>query len=630
MDINETDPGHNGLVEPVIGEPMDGAGGLAEALRAEEAARLVDGVATVATNGANGDGETGMRPGLEHTIAMLGQAETGEADRSKEVFALRRSPNNYYEIEVTSDITLEDYRKNTSPELWNLMLDETEALVGKNLVIFSSTFEGGGVAMQEPPLINFLRQRGVNVRWLVSEPDAAAFLVTKKMHNLQQDMLEPDVQWTEEDSAAHAAYGQKNIQGMLTGKPLTPEEEAEGITYQPVEGLDEADVYWFEDPQLIGGMRDLMALNPEAEYVYRNHIQTDRDLMAQEDSPQNRIYRHIHETCGVDLVDTYVTHPVEQFVPHRSPDAEYREAYMPPVSDDFEDLIRDLTPAEIQEKQFWINAQIARQNRERQDHNAALYGEEFRHIDDQPPINWSQDQMVEFSRYDLAKFKECQMMLAVKIVDKSRAAGIPDEKILRSVIAGNGATDDTDREKVLNITLVDRRDKYGAYADFITVIGLAHDYTAVNALFRSAKYSSNFSKKEGFEHRRAESMMKGVPSFSSNRGGLPIQGRDGEGGGHVIDLDNLDAELDRIADEIVADQLDPERYAARTQATRDWARTFIKPELTTVANVTREARIASGRGDRTWQVQELAVARQRRIERRMQIGSSALVGAQAA
>ncbi len=604
---------------------------LTDVLEAEEAARLlVDGVANVATNGANGDSKDGVRAGLEHTIAMLGQAETGEADRTKEVFALRRSPDNYYEIEVTSDITLEDYRKNTSPELWNLMLDETEALVGKNLVIFSSTFEGGGVAMQEPPLINFLRQRGVHVRWLVSEPDTAAFLVTKKMHNLQQDMLEPDVQWNEEDSTAHVAYGKKNINGMLNGKPLTPEEEAEGVTYQPVESLAEADVYWFEDPQLIGGMRDLMGLNPEAEYVYRNHIQTDRDLMAAEDSPQNRIYRHIHETCGVNLVDTYVAHPVEQFVPYRSPDAEYQEAYMPPVSDDHEDLIRDLTPAEIQEKQFWINAQIARQNRERQEHNATLYGEEFRHADDQAPINWEQAQMVEFSRYDLAKFKECQMMLAVKVVDKSRAAGIPDEKILRSVIAGNGATDDLDREFVLNMTLEDRRKKYGQYADFITVIGLAHDYTAVNALFRSAKYSSNFSKKEGFEHRRAESMMKGVPSFSSNRGGLPLQGQDGEGGGHVIDLDNLDAELDRIADEIVADQLDPARYAARTQATRDWARTFIKPELTTVANATREARIASGRGNRTWHVQELAEARQRRIERRVQIGSAALVGAQAA
>jgi Trehalose synthase, N-terminal domain len=605
--------------------------GLAEALDGEEqrrrAAELVGGVAAVATDGST-EGDT--RGQLERTIELLSRAEAGEADRSKEVFAIKRSPDNYFEILVDSDVTLEQYRERTSAELWDLMLEETEPLVGKNLYIFSSTYEGGGVAMQEPPLINFLQRRGVNVHWLVSEPDGPAFLVTKKMHNLQQDMLDPEVQWTEEDSGVHAAYGQKNIRGMLHGKQLTDEEVAAGKSYGPVEGLAEADVYWFEDPQLIGGMPDLMALNPNATYVYRNHIQTDRDLMAREGSPQQRIYQHIHQTCGVDLVDTYVSHPVAQFVPERSADAQYKEAYMPPVSDEHEDLIRELKPAEIQEKQNWINAQIAQQNFERQDLNASLYGEAARHIDDQAPIDWSRSLDVEFSRYDWAKFKECHMMLAKKVVDRCRELNIPDHLIPHFVIAGNGATDDLDREIVLNHTLNERRTRYADYADFITVVGLAHDYTAVNALFRSAKYSANWSKKEGFEHRRAESMMKGVPSDSSGSGGLPLQGRDGEGGGLVIDLANLDAELDRVAEEKVLDILHPDRYERRVQATRQWARTFIQPELTTVANVIREAVIANGKGDREWNVRSLAEARRRRIERRLQIGAAMMAGSQAA
>lgn len=631
MSIIENDPTLAGGIpvdpELVTAEPT----ALELAVEAEVISRAVvaEGLAGVATEGGDGD-EPGLRSRLEHTIAAIGQAESGEADRSKEVFALKRSERNFYEIEVTSDITLEDYKRRTTPELWALMEQETEPLVGKSLVIFSSTYEGGGVAMQEPPLINFLRQRGVNVRWLVSEADKAAFMVTKKMHNLQQDMLDPDVQWTEEDSAAHIAYGKKNIQGMLHGKPLTEEEIAEGKDYAPVEDLANADIYWFEDPQLIGGMRDLMGLNPEAEYVYRNHIQTDKDLMAQEDSPQNRIYKHIHQTCGVDLVDTYVSHPVEQFVPNRSADAQYKEAYMPPVSDEFEDLIRDLTPAEIQEKQFWINAQIEKQNRHRQEVNALKYGEEYRHIDDQKLIDWTRSLDVEFSRYDWAKFKECHMMVAKRVVDRCRELEIPDHLIPRFVIAGNGATDDIDRGIVLPFMLDKKREEFADYADYITVVGLDHDYTAVNALFRSAKYSANWSKKEGFEHRRAESMMKGVPSDSSNRGGLPLQGRDGEGGGLVIDLENLEAEIDRVAEEKVMDILHPDRYEARVEATKAWARDFIRPELTTVANVIREARIANGSGDKTWHVRSLAEARRRRIERRAQIGSAALVGAQQA
>ncbi|HEX9153378.1 MAG TPA: hypothetical protein VF809_01005, partial [Candidatus Saccharimonadales bacterium] len=125
---------------------------------------------------------------------------------------------------------------------------------------------------------------------------------------------------------------------------------------------------------------------------------------------------------------------------------------------------------------------------------------------------------------------------------------------------------------------------------------------------------------------RAEAMLKGTPSSSSNRGGLPMQGQDGEGGGHVIDLDNLDSELDRLADEIVADSRDPQRYEARRAAAKEWAESYIRPELTTVANVIRFSRIADGRGGREWSVRDMAKARQKRIAARGPVGSAALTG----
>jgi hypothetical protein len=84
---------------------------------------------------------------------------------------------------------------------------------------------------------------------------------------------------------------------------------------------------------------------------------------------------------------------------------------------------------------------------------------------------------------------------------------------------------------------------------------------------------------------------------------------DGQGG-FVADLENMDAELDRISNEIVMDILDPERYEQRRVETRQWAQEYIIPELTTVANVTRFSRIVTGRaveneGGRRWMMREL-------------------------
>jgi glycosyltransferase involved in cell wall biosynthesis len=153
-----------------------------------------------------------------------------------------------------------------------------------------------------------------------------------------------------------------------------------------------------------------------------------------------------------------------------------------------------------------------------------------------------------------------------------------------------------------------RRTKYAKYQQHIKVICLEHDYEAVSALIGSSMFSVNFSTKEGWEHRRAESMLKGVPSISSDAGGLPKQGADGEGG-MVAEMENMDEELDRIADEITSDILHPDKHKERKDATRRWAEDYIIPELTTVPNIIREARILNGKGDRTWKIKDILEVR---------------------
>jgi hypothetical protein len=547
-----------------------------------------------------------------------------EADRAEEVFALARDPATFYEINVTSDITKEQRKEDVDPAFWEMMEAEVAPLVGKKGFVISSTFEGGGVAMQEPPALDLYKQLGVDLKWLVSEADPEAFEVTKKMHNLQQDVLEPDVQFTDKDKAKHQEYGLKNFEGMI----------------EKVPGFAEADFYWIEDPQLAAMVPKLMEINPNARFIYRNHIQTDRDKMATAGSPQNRIYEYLRDDCRVGDVDTYVAHPVEQFVPYGTPNV----AYMPPTSELREDLNRPIGPLERAEKKHWINGQVTKQNLQRREANRAAHilemGEEpsddVVRRDDQPLIDWDRKLLTGFARFDKAKGQQFNMQLQLLITRKLREVGTQagmdaaeiESLIPHSIIAGNGATDDPDRSLVLGEMIGLTQTEYEEIKDHITVVGLEHDYAAVNVLLSESMYTENFSTKEGFEHRRAEGMLKDVPSCSTNAGGLPLQGLDGQGG-FVANLENMDAELDRIANEIVMDILDEDRYAARREQTRQWAQDYIIPELTTVANVTRFSRIVTGRaveneGGRRWMMRELLGEKAGQI-RKMGEGTMAVV-----
>jgi glycosyltransferase involved in cell wall biosynthesis len=334
--------------------------------------------------------------------------------------------------------------------------------------------------------------------------------------------------------------------------------------------------------------------------------------MAAEGSLQNRIMKHIHEICEVNGVDTYVAHPVDSFVPYGTANV----AHQPPVGDLREELNQQLAPERIAAKLDSVDRQIARQNRRQRERNARLLGEDSAHVDDQGPLDRDRDWITCFARFDWAKAQILNMELQRRVIDSLTDMGVPEDRYPLTIVAANGASDDLDREQVMQYLLEQRRTTYGAYQDYIRIIGLEHDYEIPNALQSSSLFTVNFSIAEGWEHRRAESMLKGVPSISSDAGGLPMQGRDGQGG-LVANLGDLHNELDRIAAEVAGDIVDPERHQERRQATLDWAEGFIRPELTTVPNVIRDARIMRGHGDMTWRISDLVEQRAARRKRDM-------------
>jgi glycosyltransferase involved in cell wall biosynthesis len=586
-----------------VGPPIDGSTGdqYLHPFQTETVAAVVVGGGSVALAGAEMGRPT--EPTLAELEARLEDLERKypPADRSKEVFALGRNPDNYFEIDIKSNVRPEMYRPFTPKAMWDLMKREVATIRGKTVIFGNSTWEGGGVAMQEPPTVQFLRAEGVDAHWLTSKPDDAAFKVTKKMHNLQQDVLGPGERYTDDDKDVHREYGRKFVA-----------EASERVPY-----FAEADYIWWEDPQLVGGLEDARAINPRAKHIFRNHIQTDRDKMAREGSPQNDIYKYLHDDCGVGGVDTYVAHPVPQFWPEGT-----KVVPMPPGGDPFEDLNMPLTPEERDEQFEWMNGQIEKQNVAMQIEYVKRYDEElgagnwpreWAHVDDQPPIDRSRPLLSDWARFDWAKGKHHVLDLHRRVTDRLKEWGVPEDKWPQTIDAGNGATDDTDRSIVRAEMMRLRREEYAGYQDKITVIAFDHNYRAPNALLTESFWTEIMSTEEGFEHRRAESQRKGTPSASTNAGGLTLQGKDGEGG-LVADLADIDNELDRLANEIAMDIVDPERYEARRRATLKWAGEFCNLEYGTVANVIRVARILNGKANEVWQIRDIIAAEEQKVQ----------------
>jgi glycosyltransferase involved in cell wall biosynthesis len=279
---------------------------------------------------------------------------------------------------------------------------------------------------------------------------------------------------------------------------------------------------------------------------------------------------------------------------------------MPPTCDPFEDLNRDLTPEEINDGLDFFDTEMNIQNQRLQArHHSSIY--------DQAPLDRNRQRITLFARFDLAKGMHIGMELQERIVAKLVENNAPEEKIPELLIAGNGSVDDPDRLWMIDEMMALRHEKHGAIKDYIKVLGVSHNYAAVNALMRTNMFAINPSTAEGFEHRATESIIKGVPAIVSNRGGLPLQVKEGVSG-LVLNLDKLhnqndlstiDDELERAADFVVNSIIHPEKYEALKASTQKEAEEFSSRDIGTVSAVTRYAIALQGRGNRSWLLDDL-------------------------
>jgi glycosyltransferase involved in cell wall biosynthesis len=517
---------------------------------------------------------------VEMAKAVRAMAEREAADRTKEVYALERNPVTY-EVTVTSRVEPEDLRRVTPEDIWNQSQRAIEPLKGKKIVEVGATYSGGGVAMIVPPKINLFNKSGIETHWFVMEGSEEEFRVTKDMHNMQQDQADPDVHFDAERIAKHQALGRRNFEHM-----------------NQQEGFQDADIYLIDDAQPAAMIPEIRKHYPNAMIVYRNHIQTHRDKIAKPGTEQERVQTYLSEVCGVGDADVYIAHPVEQFVPYGTPNV----AFIPPISDPFEDLNRPLDAPEEAEQFASLERQFKIQNMERRLMNGGNT------VDDQEPLDISRPYITLYARFDPAKGMDIGMDLEAKIIEKAEAKGVPAENIPQMLIIGNGSVDDPDRARILNQMFELRSTKHTDHKDMIKILGVEHNYALANAVMRRSMFALNPSTAEGFEHRATEAIIKDVPAIVSNRGGLPLQVEDGVSG-FVMNFDDpevLAAELDRVAEAVTDCVADPAKYRALVETTRQKSREFNERELSTMANVIRFGRALQGKGNRHWRLNDIA------------------------
>ncbi|KAJ3495313.1 hypothetical protein NMY22_g19953 [Coprinellus aureogranulatus] len=200
---------------------------------------------------------------------------------------------------------LDEYRATVGPKTWNAVVKLADELREKKVKIgfFSSTPQGGGVALMRHALIRFLTALDVDAAWYVPNPSPSVFRTTKNNHNILQGVASPDLRLTQEQKDGFDAWITKNgLRWTAEGGPL-----AEG-------GVD---VAFIDDPQMPGLIPLIKKVRPDLPIVYRSHIEIRSDLVHNPGSPQEEVWKYLWN--NIQLADLFISHPVSKFVPAMFP-----------------------------------------------------------------------------------------------------------------------------------------------------------------------------------------------------------------------------------------------------------------------------------------------------------------------
>ncbi|KAI0099141.1 glycosyltransferase family 4 protein [Nemania sp. FL0031] len=393
--------------------------------------------------------------------------------------------------------TLEDHRALCGKATWAAMMQYATILKTNKirLAFFSSTPQGGGVALMRHALRRFSRLLGVDLNWYVPKPRPGVFRSTKDMHNILQGVNKPGKRLTQDEQDAITDWITHNAQTywLSPGGPLRPAEEGG------------AHIIVIDDPQMPTLIPLVKKLTPDRPVIYRSHIQIRSDLIEAKDSPQNEAWGFLWE--AIRLSDLFISHPIPEFVPKEIPRA--MVAYMPATTDWLDGLNK---PISKWAGSYYLNLY----NRECASHQMTqlLY----------PKRSY----IVQIARFDPAKGISTVLNAYAEFRKRADKVNIRPEDIPQLVVAGNSSIDDPDAGIVFDEALVQIEERYPELLADISIMRLPANDQLLNTLVAHARVVLQLSTREGFEVKVSEALHAGRPVIATRAGGIPIQVKDKE------------------------------------------------------------------------------------------------------
>ncbi|KAJ7905349.1 trehalose phosphorylase [Mycena olivaceomarginata] len=352
---------------------------------------------------------------------------------------------------------------------------------------FSSTPQGGGVALMRHALIRFLTLLDVDAAWYVPNPSPTVFRTTKNNHNILQGVAPPDLRLTQENKDRFDEWILKNgLRWTAEGGPL-----AKG-------GVD---IAFIDDPQMPGLIPLIKKVRPELPIIYRSHIEIRSDLVHNAGSPQEEVWKYLWN--NIQLADLFISHPVSK-----------KLALLGAATDWLDGLNKDLD--------HW---------------DSAFYMGEFRNLCAKEKMNelkWpARDYIVQVARFDPAKGipNVIDSYVRFRRLLKSSESDLSEDEHPQLLICGHGAVDDPDASIIYDevMQLIASKD-YCEFSKDIVVMRLPPSDQLLNALMANARIALQLSTREGFEVKVSEAVHAGIPIIAAATGGIPLQVEHGKSG----------------------------------------------------------------------------------------------------
>ncbi|THU92172.1 glycosyltransferase family 4 protein [Dendrothele bispora CBS 962.96] len=456
-------------------------------------------------------------------------------------------PRNQVTVDAGGKIHLLDdlveYQKTVRPRTWNAVTKLADELREKKIKIgfFSSTPQGGGVALMRHALIRFLALLDVDAAWYVPNPSPSVFRTTKNNHNILQGVAAPDLRLTQSAKENFDAWILKNgLRWTAEGGPLAPG----GV-----------DIAFIDDPQMPGLIPLIRKIRPELPIIYRSHIEIRSDLVHVPGSPQEEVWKYLWN--NIQLADLFISHPVNKFVPDDVPIEKL--ALLGAATDWLDGLNKDLDA--------W---------------DSAYYMGEFRSLcakEKMTELKWpNREYFIQVARFDPAKgipnvidsYAKFRKLLA------KHSPNSTEDEIPQLLVCGHGAVDDPDAsiiyDQVMNLIY---SDNYKEYAKDIVVMRLPPSDQLLNALMSNARIAMQLSTREGFEVKVSEAIHAGIPIICTLTGGIPLQVQHGKSGYLTEPGDNTS-----VAQHLLDLYTDEGLYKKMSE----YAKTHVSDEVGTVGN----------------------------------------------